>query len=121
MTGLWSKLRRVRLKHSDFKNVPPSTAFTMILFGLVHLLVNIGGVIDLVQIGNYNWGIYKSLGLADTLQVPLMIGLLIFDGFIMSYGIYLLKHIEEEDISKKKDLKKKYPDYFDKEGKDNSR
>lgn len=93
---------RIRRFDKSIGVVPPSTAIIMIFFGLIHLFVNIGGVTDLLQIRDYNWGIYKSLGLADSFQLPLMIGLLIFDGFIMFYGIYLLRHVEWVERKKSK-------------------
>jgi len=93
----WKKLRKFRIKDADFQNVPPQTAYTMILLGMVHFMIIASAFIDLRFIEQYNWGIFQSLGLADTLQLPLMGGLMIFDAFLMIYGVYLLKHVEHSD------------------------
>lgn len=96
----WSKLKKFRIKDSDFQNVPPQTAYTLIILGLVHFMIIASAFIDLRTIEQYNWGIFKSLGLADSFQLPLMAGLMIFDAFIMIYGVYLLKHVEPDDVHK---------------------
>ena len=72
----------------------------MILLGMIHFMIIASALIDLRTIEQYNWGIFKSLGLADTYQLPLMAGLMIFDAFIMIYGVYLLKHVEPSDDHK---------------------
>lgn len=95
--NFWSKLKKFRIKDAEFQNVPPQTAYTMILLGLVHFMIIASAFIDLRYIEEYNWGIFKSLGLADSFQLPLMGGLMIFDAFLMIYGVYLLKHVEHHD------------------------
>lgn len=90
----WKKLKKFRIKDADFQNVPPQTAYTMIILGMIHFMILASAFIDLRYIEQYNWGIFKSLGLADTLQLPLMAGLMIFDALLMIYGVYLLKHVE---------------------------
>lgn len=97
--GLWS------LKDLRFQNVPASTAYTMFLFGLIHFVVLASAYIDLNQIQQYNWGIFKSLGLADSWQVPMMTVVMVFDAFLMFYGWYLIRHIEPKD-----DRKHEFPD-----------
>lgn len=97
--GLWS------LKDLRFQNVPASTAYTMFLFGLIHFVVLASAYIDLNQIQQYNWGIFKDLGLADSWQVPMMTVVMVFDAFLMFYGWYLIRHIEPKD-----DRKHEFPD-----------
>jgi len=94
--GIWS------LKDLRFQNVPASTAYTMFLFGLIHFVVLASAYIDLNQIQQYNWGIFKSLGLADSWQVPMMTVVMVFDAFLMFYGWYLIRHIEPSDDRKNK-------------------
>ena len=96
----WSRIKKFRIKDAKFQNVPPQTAYTMILLGMIHFMIIASALIDLRTIEQYNWGIFKSLGLADTYQLPLMAGLMIFDAFIMIYGVYLLKHVEQSDDHK---------------------
>jgi len=98
--SIWKKIKNIRIKDADFQNVPPQTAYTFIVLGMVHFMIIASAFIDLRYIQEYNWGIFKSLGLADTLQLPLMAGLMIFDAFLMIYGVYLLKHVEQPDDSK---------------------
>jgi len=93
----WKKIKEYRIKDADFQNVPPQTAYTMILLGMIHFMILASAFIDLRFIEQYNWGIFKSLGLADSLQLPLMAGLMIFDALLMIYGVYLLKHVERHD------------------------
>jgi len=95
--NLWKKIKDFRIKDADFQNVPPQTAYTMILLGMVHFMVLASAFIDLRFIEQYNWGIFKSLGLADSFQLPLMAGVMLFDAFLMIYGVYLLKHVEPEE------------------------
>lgn len=108
----WEKIKNFRIRDKKFQNVPPQTAYTMILLGMIHFMIIASAFVDLRYIQQYNWGIFKSLGLADTLQLPLMAGLMIFDAFLMIYGVYLLKHLrptsEEEDalFRKKHDIDK---------------
>jgi len=97
--GIWS------LKDLRFQNVPASTAYTMFLFGLIHFVVLASAYIDLNQIQQYNWGIFKSLGLADSWQVPMMTIVMGFDALLMFYGWYLIRHIEPKD-----DRKHEFPD-----------
>jgi len=94
--SIWKKIKNIRIKDADFQNVPPQTAYTMIILGMVHFMIIASAFIDLRYIEQYNWGIFQSLGLAD----PLMAGLMIFDAFLMIYGVYLLKHVEHPDDSK---------------------
>ena len=98
--NFWKKLKNIRIKDADFQNVPPQTAYTMIVLGMVHFMIIASAFIDLRYIEQYNWGIFKSLGLADTFQLPLMGGLMIFDAFLMIYGVYLLKHVAHDDDHK---------------------
>ncbi len=93
----WKKIKDFRIKDADFQNVPPQTAYTMILVGMIHFMIITSAFVDLRFIEQYNWGIFKSLGLADSLQLPLMGGLMIFDALLMIYGVYLLKHVEHHD------------------------
>ncbi len=97
--GIWS------LKDLRFQNVPASTAYTMFLFGLIHFVVLASAYIDLNRIQEYNWGIFKDLGLADSWQVPIMTVVMVFDAFLMFYGWYLIRHIEPKD-----DRKNEFPD-----------
>jgi len=96
----WKKIKQFRIKDADFQNVPPQTAYTMIILGMVHFMIISSAFIDLRYIEQYNWGIFKSLGLADTFQLPLMGALMIFDAFLMIYGVYLLKHVAHDDDHK---------------------
>jgi len=93
----WKKVKSIRIKDADFQNVPPQTAYTMILLGMIHFMVLASAFVDLRYIEQYNWGIFQSLGLEGTFQLPLMAGVMIFDAFLMIYGVYLLKHIEHHD------------------------
>jgi len=95
--NFWKKIKNFRIKDADFQNVPPQTAYTMIVLGMIHFMVMASAFIDLRYIQEYNWGIFKSLGLADSFQLPLMAGVMIFDAFLMIYGVYLLKHVEHDD------------------------
>ncbi len=95
--GIWG------LKDLRFQNVPASTAYTMFLFGLIHFIAITSAYLDLNHIQQYNWGIFKSLGLANSWQLPLMTAVMIFDAFLMFYGWYLIRHIEPKD-DKKNDL-----------------
>lgn len=99
--SFWIRLKNFRIRDFQFQNVPPQTAYTMIILGLVHFMIIATAFTDLRTIEQYNWGIFKSLGLADSFQLPLMAGLMIFDATVTIYGVYLLKHIapsvEEED------------------------
>jgi len=97
--GIWG------LKDLRFQNVPASTAYTMFLFGLIHFVVLASAYIDLNKIQEYNWGIFKDLGLADSWQVPIMTVVMFFDAFLMFYGWYLIRHIEPKD-----DRKHEFPD-----------
>lgn len=104
----WEKVKKIKIKDADFHNVPPQTAYTFIIIGLVHFMV-IGSVfIDLRTIEQYNWGIFKSLGLADTFQLPLIAGLMIFNAFLMIYGVYLLKHVAPTKEEEEKEFKRKH-------------
>lgn len=106
----WSRVKKFRIKDKQFQNVQPQTAYTMILLGMVHFLIIGSAFIDLRNLEKYNWGIFQSLGLADTIQIPLMAGLMAFDAFLMFYGVYLLKHLvptkeeEDEEFRKKHNL-----------------
>lgn len=99
--GLWS------LKDLRFQNVPASTAYTMFLFGLIHFVVLASAYIDLNKIQEYNWGIFKDLGLADSWQVPIMTVVMFFDAFLMFYGWYLIRHIEPPEEKRKHDFSEK--------------
>jgi len=99
--GIWS------LKDLRFQNVPASTAYSMFLFGLIHFVAIGSAYFDLVHIQLYNWGIFESLGLANSWQLPLMIGVMLFDAFLMIYGWYLIRHIEPRN-SKKTDFDDKH-------------
>lgn len=96
----WDKLKKFRIRDAKFQNVQPQTAYTFIILGMVHFMIIGSAFIDLRYIEKYNWGIFESLGLADTFQLPLMGGLMIFDAFLMIYGVYLLKHVEPSDDHK---------------------
>lgn len=110
--NFWNKIKKIRIKDAKFQNVPPQTAYTMILLGMIHFMIISSAFIDLRYIEEYNWGIFKSLGLADSFQLPLMGMLMIFDAFLMIYGVYLLKHVapsrdeEDYDFSKKHNIDK---------------
>ena len=96
-------LNRIKnIRDFKFQHVPASTAYTMFLFGLIHFIAIASAYVDLNQIQQYNWGIFKSLGLADSWQLPLMTGVMIFDLFLAIYGWYLIRHIEPRN--KKNDL-----------------
>ncbi len=95
--NFWNKIKKIKIKDKQFQNVQPQTAYTMILLGMVHFLIIGSAFIDLRNLEKYNWGIFQNLGLADTLQIPFMAGLMAFDAFLMFYGVYLLKHLEPED------------------------
>ncbi len=95
--NFWENIKKIRIKDADFQNVPPQTAYTMIVLGMIHFMVMASAFIDLRYIQEYNWGIFKSLGLADSFQLPLMAGVMIFDALLMIYGVYLLKHVEHDD------------------------
>ena len=104
--SLWNKLRRIKLKDADFQNVPAQTAYTMIVLGLIHFMVLGSALIDFRILELFNWGIYNEL-VGDSLQIPIIIGVMSFDALIMIYGVYLLKHVapsnqEEDDEFKKK-------------------
>jgi len=98
---LFSKIRNI--KDFKFQNVPASTAYTMLIFGLIHFVAIASAYVDLNQIQQYNWGIFKSLGLANSWQLPLMTVVMIFDLFLAFYGWYLIRHIEPRN-KKKTDL-----------------
>lgn len=98
--SLWSKIKKFRIRDYKFQNVPAQTAYTFIILGMIHFMIIASAFIDLRTIEQYNWGIFKSLGLADSFQLPLMACLMIFDAFIMVLGVYLVKHIEPQDDHK---------------------
>ena len=104
--GIWSKIKKFRIKDAKFQNVPPQTAYTFIILGMIHFMIIGSAFIDLRYIEQYNWGIFKSLGLADSFQLPLMAGLMVFNAFLMVYGLYLLKHVapskDDEDFEFRK-------------------
>lgn len=99
--SLFNKIKHIR--DFEFQNVPASTAYTMFFFGLIHFVAITSAYIDLNHIQEYNWGIFKSLGLANSWQLPLMTAVMIFDAFLMFYGWYLTRHIMPKD-KKKNDL-----------------
>jgi len=37
--NFWEKLKKFRIKDADFQNVPPQTAYTMIVLGMIHFMV----------------------------------------------------------------------------------
>ena len=79
----------------------------MFLFGLIHFVVLASAYIDLNRIQEYNWGIFKDLGLADSWQVPMLIIVMLFDAFLMFYGWYLIRHIEQPEEKRKHDFSEK--------------
>lgn len=94
--NFWEKIKKIKIKDAEFQNVPKQTAYTMIILGMIHFMVMSSAFIDLRYIEQYNWGIFKSLGLADSFQLPLMAGVMVFDAILMIYGVYLLKHVEPD-------------------------
>jgi len=92
----WEKIKKFRVKDADFQNVPPQTAYTMIILGMIHFMVLGSAFIDLRTLELFNWGIYNEL-VGESFQLPLMAGVMIFDAFLMIYGVYLLKHVEHDD------------------------
>jgi len=115
--GIRTLLNKIRhIRDFEFQNVPASTAYTMLFFGLIHFVAITSAYIDLNHIQEYNWGIFKSLGLADSWQLPLITGVMIFDAFLMFYGWYLLRHIEPNHKKSKKKVDDDYTkdDYDDK-------
>jgi len=106
--NLWTKIKNLKIKDFDFQNVPPQTAYTLIVVGMVHFMILASAFIDLRYIEQYNWGIFKSLGLADSLQLPLMAGLIVFDAILMIYGVYLLKHVAPSTDEEDSDFRKKH-------------
>jgi len=97
----WDKLKRIRIQLPKINdNVPPQTAYTMIILGMIHFMVLGSALIDLRTLELFNWGIYNEL-VGESFQLPLMAGVMIFDAFLMIYGVYLVKHIapsnDEED------------------------
>lgn len=107
--NIWSKLKKIKIKDREFQNVPPRTAYITIVFSMIHFMV-LGSVLtDLLRIRDYNWGIYQGLGLADSFQIPLLTALVILNGIMMVYGVYLYKHRELTDD----EIKKKFHDKYD--------
>lgn len=88
----------------SFNNVKPSVAYMLIILGLIHFIPNGVAIAKLNRIQFYNWGIYADLGLADSLQMPIMMTVLIFDLMITFFGMYLLKHLEPEHEERKFDF-----------------
>lgn len=113
----WNKLKKFRIHDAKFQNVPAQTAYTMIILGMVHFMIIGSAFIDLRTIEQYNWGIFQSLGLADNFQLPMMAGLMVFDAFIMMYGVYLLKHVESSHDEQKKEFRER--DDLDKDDNNN--
>lgn len=106
--SLWEKIKKFRIRDAKFQNVPPQTAYTMIILGMIHFMIITSAFVDLRYIEQYNWGIFKSLGLADSFQLPLMAGLIVFNAFLMVYGLYLLKHVAPSKDEEDSEFRKKH-------------
>jgi len=103
----WEKLKRIRIQLPKINdNVPPQTAYTMIILGLIHFMVLGSALIDLRTLELFNWGIYNKL-VGESFQIPIIVGVMIFDAIVMIWGVILVKHIapskeEEDDEFRKK-------------------
>ena len=93
-------LKKIKIKDLKFQNVPASTAYTFILFGIIHFMVLGMNLADLQHIKDFNWGIFVGLGLDGTFQIQMTWILMFFDAFLAFYGVYLLKHLEPVDDQK---------------------
>ena len=91
----FSKIKNIH--DMRFNNVRATTAYSLILVGLVNFMALGVAYTKLAYIQHYNWGIYAGLGLADTLLLPILQWLMIGNGIIGSFGLYLLKHLEPDD------------------------
>ena len=100
-------LKRFKIRDLKFNNVDPRIAYALIIVGMIHFIPNGVAIAKLQRVAFYNWGIYADLGLPDSLQLPLMYGILIFDALISFFGVYLLKHLEPEQEKKKNDFNDK--------------
>jgi len=111
-------LKRFKIKDFKFNNVPVSTAYTFILFGMIHFIILGTNLIALQKVQWFNWGIFVGLGLDGTIQLEMTAVLMWIDAGLTFYGVYLLKHLEPE---KKKQDKQTDHDYgkSDYKGKDN--
>lgn len=76
----------------------------LILMGTIHFIIIGVSINKLQHVKDYNWGIFADLGLADSFQLPMMIGLMLFDMMTALLGVYFLKHVEP-DILHPKDYK----------------
>ena len=99
--GFWKEIKKIRIeKNKVGNNVPPQTAYTMIVLGLIHFMVLGAALIDLRTLELFNWGIFNRL-VGESFQIPVMVGVMVFDAILMIYGLILLRHIapsnEEED------------------------
>lgn len=93
----WDEIKKIRIERKKIgNNVPPQTAYTMILLGMIHFMVIGSALIDLRTLELFNWGIFNEL-VGNSFQLPLMAGMMVFDGFLMVYGVILLKHVEHQD------------------------
>lgn len=93
-------LKKIKIKDLKFQNVPVSTAYTFILFGIIHFMILGMNLADLQHLKDFNWGIFVGLGLDGTFQIQMTQILMWFDAFLAIYGVYLLKHLEPEDKNK---------------------
>ena len=100
-------LKKIKIKDLKFQNVPASTAYTFILFGIIHFMVLGMNLADLQHIKDFNWGIFVGLGLDGTLQIQMTWILMFFDAFLAFYGVYLLKHLEPTQEEQDKEFRKK--------------
>lgn len=98
--SLLESLKKIKIKDLKFNNVPVSTAYTFILFGIIHFMVLGMNLADLQELESFNWGIFVGLGLDGTFQLEMTALLMWFDGFLAFYGVYLLKHLEPTDDHK---------------------
>jgi len=96
MMSLRKSLKRFKIKDLKFQNVPLSTAYTFIMFGILHFMILGMNLIDLQHVEKFNWGIFVGLGLDSTIQLQMTQILMWFDAFLAIYGVYLLKHVEPD-------------------------
>jgi len=96
-------LRILKRIDANFKpNVPVSTAYTFILFGIIHFMVLGMNLADLQKVEEFSWGIFVFLGLNGTFQLEMTTLLMWFDGFLAFYGVFLLRKLAPEHKHDKK-------------------
>ncbi len=100
--SLRTTLKRFKFKDFQFNNVRPVTAYTFVLFGMMHFIILGSNLIALYKVQWYNWGIYVGLGLDGAVQLEMTQVMMWIDAGIAIFGVYLMFHLEPEKPKKQK-------------------